>query len=92
MKKIASLARVLAAVVSFAYMLLLTPHIGSVGSDANLNAHPIYILAWIMAIIWVPLLVIHIVREKLQPSTLNVISLSSLGFELVFFVFLFLAA
>ena len=92
MDKISLLARVLSGIISFAYMLLLTPHVGSIGSDANLNANPLYVTAWVVAIIWVPLVVVHINRKRLRSRILNTVSLGSLALEVAFFSSLFLNA
>lgn len=86
------LARIIASIASFAYMLLLIPHIGSIGSDPSLNMNPLYITAWAIAVNWILLAALHAFRKHLHSLILHITSFGSLIVQFIFFASLFFYA
>ena len=78
MKNLSFISRFISAGISFLYMLLVLPHIGSIGTDEILNAHPLYWFGWFIASIWILLIFIHLNEQKLGSSIVDFFCFGSL--------------
>ena len=92
MRNLSSFARFVAGIISFLYMLLALPHVGSIGTDPILNTHPIFILGWSITSIWILMIFININQQKLGNMIVDLLSFGSLILQISFFIGLFLYA
>lgn len=91
MNAFAATARVVTGIISFAYFLIMIPHVGSL-SDPAVSSNPLVWVAWIVTILWVAIIGVHIFRDKMERRTLIAISFCVLLIEVLFFALLFLGA
>lgn len=91
MNAFAATARIVTGIISFGYFLIMIPHVGSL-SDPAVNSNPLVWVAWIITILWVPIIGVHIFRDKMERRVLITIPFCVLLIEVLFFALLFLGA
>ncbi len=90
MHKVAFIARIGAALVSFLYMLILLPHIE--GIEAHHFSSIWFLGAWIVALVWIPLLLLQRRLDQLEEPVIIGLSVAPLFLFAIFFGMLFLSA
>ena len=89
MRLASSVLRIAVAAVSFCYMLLLLPHLVSGGFQPASLRYVTYDAALVVAFGWLPIAILHLKADRIEPRRLVILSLLPALLVSGFFALLF---
>lgn len=76
MRTLALLARVIAGLVSFLYMVVLLPSVDFPTFDWGSARSLWFVWMWAMSLAWIPLLIVQLFRKRMSEQTVNIASVT----------------